>query len=262
MTIAGANGRISTGSFSILRDASIESPYQAAIKAEAAKRRSNPIAAAIAHWTALIVQVVCYPLFYAGYNTAFKLEIHGAEKLKDVKGPVLFISNHIAPFDSFLFDIFVSPFSKLPPFRFMGTTRFAAPMLKILNALGIVGLIYLLFGVLKVTRGQGVEKAVAPAVDVVKKGGTVCVFPEGQMWDASKNALPIGPFKWGAAHIALQTSVQIIPVALKREGKRTFRDRLVASIGDAYHADMSSTPEHVADDMRHKVLELHTKIRL
>ena len=211
------------------------------------------------HFISYVFQAVCWPIFYIFYNTFFDLTINGKDKLKDIKEPIIFISNHISSYDSFVFDLFVSPFSRIQPFRFMGTTEVSHWCLKILKYTGILHLVYLLFGVIKVTYGKGAEIATIPAADIIERGGTVAIFPEGKIWMNKTDSDSIGPFKWGAAILARNTNALVIPVAFKKSKSGLGRIKLIVNIGEAYKVNLFERPEVVTDDMRNKVLELYNK---
>lgn len=204
-----------------------------------------------------IFQIICWPIFFIFYRMFFKLRINGRENLKNIKEPVIFISNHIGSYDSFVFDLFASPFSRIQPFRFMGTTQVTPWYLKILKYTGILHLIYLVFGVIKVTHGKGAEIATIPAADIIERGGTVAIFPEGKIWMNKNESDPIGPFKWGAAILARNTNALVVPVAFRRESPGLWRRKLVVNIGEPYKINLFDRPEVVTDDMRDRVVGLY-----
>ncbi len=204
-----------------------------------------------------IFQGVFYPLFFIVYNTFFNLTIRGKENLKKIKEPVIFISNHISAYDSFIFDLFVRPFSRITPFRFIGTTKVTPWYLRILKYTGVLYIIYLLFGVIKVTYGKGAEIATLPASEIINKGGTVAIFPEGKIWTENIESEPIGPFKWGAAILARNTGALVIPVAFRRGKKGLIRKKLFVNIGKPYRINNYERPEKVTDVMRSSVVELY-----
>ena len=211
----------------------------------------------IRHYASLVTQALFYPIFYFLYHAIFDLQINGQKNLKDLERPLLFVSNHIAFYDSFIFDLFTSPFTKIPPYHFMGTTQVTTWYLKIFKYSGLTYFVFLLFGVLKVTYGQGAEKAIVPTLNVIGRGGTVAIFPEGRIWDQKKTGLEIGPFKWGAAMIALKTGVTVVPVSMKKIVRPLKRTQIIVNIGEPYTVDRFDTPEEVADEMREKVIGLY-----
>lgn len=204
-------------------------------------------------------QSICLPFFLIIYNSFFKLSIHGKKNIKNIKGPVLFVSNHIGFYDSFIFDLFVHPFSKILPFRFMGSRVFIVPMLAVLKLLGIIDIIYFFFGVFRVTPGEGAEKSLKKAYEIIKNGGTVAMYPEGRIWHPT-NVHPeaVGPFKWGAAILAKNTGVQVVPVAIvKTHDPELVRTRIDVQIGRPFFVDGGNAPEVIALDMHEKVVELY-----
>lgn len=212
----------------------------------------------------LFIQSVCAPIFFLIYHFCFTLKIRGKENLADTTGPMLFISNHIGFYDSFIFDLFVRPFSHILPFRFMGSRRFLAPFLALLKCIGIIDLVYFLFGVFRITPGEGAEKSLKKAYEIVKNKGTVVMYPEGRIWHPTTvHPEAIGPFKWGAAILAKNTGVQVIPVSFRKttrfdsKGLMRFRKQINVVIGKPYHVDESKAPEVIAEEMRRRVVELY-----
>lgn len=208
------------------------------------------------HTFPFFVQSLFLPIFYIAYHSIFALKIEGRENLKTIKGPVIFISNHISFYDSFMFDLFVHPFSHILPFRFMGSRVFIVPLLAVLKVIGIVDLIYFLFGVFRITPGEGAEKSLKKAYEIVKRGGTVVMYPEGRIWRPT-NVHPenIGPFKWGAAILAKNTGVRVVPVSMKRTvSKERARTKIDVVIGKPFFVDSQLRPEQIAEEMRKKVV--------
>lgn len=211
------------------------------------------------HTFPFFVQSMFVPIFAILYYSIFNLKISGRENLKKTKGPMLFVSNHISFYDSFIFDLFVHPFSHILPFRFMGSRVFIVPMLAVLKVIGIIDIVYFLFGVFRVTPGEGAEKSLKHAYEIIKRGGTVAMYPEGKIWSPT-NVHPeeVGPFKWGAAILAKNTGVQVIPVSMKRTANpANWRTKIEVHIGKPYHVDGNKAPEILASEMRDKVVELY-----
>jgi 1-acyl-sn-glycerol-3-phosphate acyltransferase len=205
-----------------------------------------------------ITQSIFNPIFKLVYGVVFDLQIKGRRNLKGLKGPTLFISNHIGFYDSFIFDLFVQPFSHFLPFRFMGSRKFIVPMLMVLKMIGLIDLVYFFFGVFRITPGEGAEKSLKKAYEIVRNKGTVVMYPEGKIWRPTHvHPEPIGPFKWGAAILAKNTGVQVIPVSfkkIKQAGKKTI---LEVNIGKMFFVDQTKKPEEIADDMRGVVVGLY-----
>ncbi len=211
----------------------------------------------ISYWVSFVVQGIFYPIFYVGYRLAFSLSIKGKGNLRGIKGPVIFIANHIGIHDSFVFDLFTRPFSNIPPYRFMGTSKFEIMYLKVFKYLGIIEIVYKLFGVFKVNYGEGAEKALVPAYEIIKNNGTVVIFPEGKIWPRWNDTMPVGPFKWGAAFLAKNTGAIVVPVSFHQHSKNFIRDYLDVKIGEPYYVNPEMAPEKIAEEMREKVLGLY-----
>ncbi len=214
----------------------------------------------------LFIQSIFAPIFHIIYNLCFVLKIRGKEHLDNTAGPMLFVSNHIGFYDSFIFDFFVQPFSHIMPFRFMGSRRFIVPFLAVLKLIGVIDIIYFLFGVFRVTPGEGAEKSLKKAYEIVKNKGTVVMYPEGRIWLPTKvHPEAIGPFKWGAAILAKNTGVQVVPVSFRKtirtdsKGFMKVRRLIEVEIGKPYHVDASLAPEVIAEDMRNRVIGLFEK---
>lgn len=211
------------------------------------------IADFLSHWTSRIVQNIGTIFFRVLFHSFFKMQIKGAKWMRRAHGPALIVSNHIAPYDSFMFHLFFRIGSPLLPLRFMGVLKFSVPFLNFLSRIGVVQVIYLLFGVFVIIQGEGVEKALVNARRILKQGGTVVIFPEGRM---SRNG-QIGEFKQGAAILAKETGVQVIPVSVKKT-KRAVRNLIHINVGKPFAIEKSMSTEDAIQKMRDTVLNLHS----
>lgn len=203
-----------------------------------------------------IVQGFGTVFFRLLFNLLFDVEIRGKEHISNERGPIILVSNHVVFYDSFLFHLFFNPFSSLLPLRFMAVTRFDFGFFNLLYKVGIIPLVYVLFGVFIVTQGEGLEKNLRNAKDILQEGGTVTIFPAGSM--RPDNSL--GEFKRGAAVLASMTNTAIIPIALKRfkvKGKRT---RFVISVGLKFNILKENSVDESTDHIKMCVSELHGKI--
>lgn len=218
--------------------------------------RSQRINLDIQKYVAKVVQGFGTIFFRILFNLLFKIEIHGKENIAREKGPVIIVSNHIVFFDSFIFHLFFSPLASLLPLRFLGVTKFNVPALNFLSSIGLVQLVYLLFGVSIVTKGEGLEKNLKNPIKILQHGGTVTIFPAGSMRaDGS-----LGDFKRGAAALAQMTGAPIIPVAIKRFKARGKRTRFALSVGNKFEINASESESEATLSIRSKVEELHNQI--
>ena len=90
-----------------------------------------------------------------------------------------------------------------------------------------LGLLLRMLGVFPVNRGAGDMSAIDHAVELVKGGQLVGIFPEGTR---NRTGGPMKP-KSGTAFIARQTGADILPCALLFGERQGFRSRITVKIG-------------------------------
>ena len=90
-----------------------------------------------------------------------------------------------------------------------------------------LGLLLRTLGVFPVNRGAGDMSAIDHAVELVKGGQLVGIFPEGTR---NRTGGPMKP-KSGTAFIARQTGADILPCALLFGERQGFRSRITVKIG-------------------------------
>ena len=178
----------------------------------------------------------------------FRLRASGKEHLPREGGYVL-SANHISNFDPWPLGLPLFPDRQL---RFMAKVElFRSPLWPILK----------FGGAFKVHRGEGDTEAIKTAVRLVREGEAVAIFPEGTRRSKGlvKKRRP-RPHK-GAARVALEAGVPLIPAAIAgtdrltrlgplrvaygppvelddlrdhdlREGARIGTERLMAAIGE------------------------------
>ena len=206
-------------------------------------------------YVARIVQSFGTIFFRILFGILLDIQIEGKENLKDLKGPLIIVSNHVVFYDSFIFHLFFTPFSPLLPLRFMGVGKFNNKVLNFLYSIGIIPFIYTLFGTFLIYPGEGLEKNLRNAKEILEKNGTVVIFPAGSM--RPDNSL--GEFKRGAAALAMMTSSPILPVALKRS-KGNFRCKISLHIGRQFRLAPNSSYDKETQLIHSKVEEIHCKI--
>lgn len=91
----------------------------------------------------------------------------------------------------------------------------------------ILGSILRWVHVFPVERGTGDMSAVEKAIDNLREGGLLGIFPEGTR-SLDDNLLR---FKSGMAHIAKSAEVGVVPCSLKYIGKLGFRTRIEVTFG-------------------------------
>lgn len=147
-------------------------------------------------------------------HALYHVEVLGKDKLPLNCGYVV-CSNHRSNFDP----IFLGIHTK-PQLNFMAKEElFYNPFVRII----LRGL-----GAFPVSRGKGDTSAIDHAVELIREGKVLAMFPEGTR---SKDGKPLRP-KSGAAVVAAQTKADVVPAAIYFTGKLRFRSRVIVSFGD------------------------------
>jgi 1-acyl-sn-glycerol-3-phosphate acyltransferase len=169
------------------------------------------------------------------------VEVSGLERL-DRRGPVLIVANHQGGFVDPALLAAVLP--RMPRFLAMARLWKVWPIRPLLALAGALPVQRAVDG----TTGRNVH-AFHAADDVLREGGVVAIFPEGQASD-----LPhLLPVKTGAARIALGArargagGIRIVPVGLIYERKQTARSRAFVRIGHPIEVDHEA-PHLLAPD--------------
>ncbi len=148
----------------------------------------------------------------------FKVEVYGRENLPQEGGFIL-ASNHISDYDPILIGI-----------KLKRQLNFMAKAELFENKL--FGAVLRGLGAFPVERGKGDNTAIMKAIDTVKGGDVLAIFPEGTR---SKDG-QLRRFKSGAIVVAAQTGANIIPTSVYIEGiydsKRKLRPRVVVRYGE------------------------------
>ena len=168
-----------------------------------------------------IIQVIAQPLFFIIYKLLYKLEVRDVKNLQGIQKPILIISNHRSINDPWLIGASLPMFSRFLPVYYIGGTRFNPPLLW-LYKIGIISLVYWLFGAFALPNEGTFEEKIQPIIKILKQGNAVVMFPEGGR--KSRTGI-VGEFKAGTAEVFLRTGIPILPVGIKKlnEHNRTLR---------------------------------------
>jgi 1-acyl-sn-glycerol-3-phosphate acyltransferase len=123
----------------------------------------------------------------------FELEIAGQENFPS-KGPLLVVGNHTAAMEAVMLNVY-----SRTPIEMLGAADTPAEM--------IVEVIGNLYGMIPIHRGSYDRAAMRNALDVLKQGGLIGLFPEGGIWEeGKKKALP------GIAWLSIQSGAPVLPI--------------------------------------------------
>ena len=174
--------------------------------------RSSAVAYPYPRWAMrfpmTLIRPLVYHLFFLPLTWIMcRVRVAGAERLANVKGPVLFISNHITHVDAPLI------LSALPwRYRTSLAIAMAGEMLrdwrqnaKVKYALGAG-----IFNVFSLPRQSGFRQSFAYAGEATDRGYSVLIFPEGTETKDGR----LQPFRAGIGLLASELNVPIVPIML------------------------------------------------
>ena len=202
---------------------------------------------------ATIGQYLIFPVVWI-LSKIFLCEVvfHGEEHFRDMAGkPAILIANHISLYDSFLLRL-SSHWKRLHVY-FMGVTKFNIPQMQWLWNIGIIPIVYKLFGVFTVIPGKGLDKNLMVPKAILSRGDAVFIFPEGSI----NTSGTLMPFKKGAAVLAISTGVPIIPIGFRVINKSTRRS-IIISIGEPITFSSDSDSDVVSRQLEVRIGELVT----
>lgn len=158
---------------------------------------------------------VIRPLGNLFCKTYYKVEYEGLENI-DRKGGFIIAPNHVTEFDP----LFIAMASKRLYHYIAKYELFTNPVLKKaithLNGFPIV-------------RGRGDMTAINYAIELIRRGEVLCIFPEGTR---SPDSTP-KTAKSGVGLMARKTGADVIPVAIYMENKDKKGSRVVVKFGKA-----------------------------
>lgn len=134
----------------------------------------------------------------AVFRIVFRWEVAGSENVP-MTGPVLIASNHISLLD--------------PPVIGCAISRKIHFMAKAeLFRYPVLGSLFRYFGAFPVRRGMADRNAIRKALDLLKQGEVIGIFPEGTR---NRTGEAIAPHH-GVALLAIKANASIVPAAIKR----------------------------------------------
>jgi 1-acyl-sn-glycerol-3-phosphate acyltransferase len=150
----------------------------------------------------------------------FRLETRGLERLP--RGGFVLAANHVSNFDPWPLGIPLFPQRWL---RFMAKSElYWWPFSPILNAAGAF----------KVRRGEGDAEAIEKAVELVRAGEIVVMFPEGTRQTKGLRKTRTARPHSGAARIAHLAGAPLVPAAIKGTDRLVLLAKLKVAYGEPF----------------------------
>ena len=171
------------------------------------------------YWYWFIQTFFFQPVTGLAIRLFYRVEVSGKENLSKLKTPVIAVANHKGIVDSFLMG-FVFPWSsKFYPMRYMAEEiKFNGPFLDFFRKIKLLKLLYRIGGAFPSGRGLGLEGAIQHPLKLLAKGETIVMFPEGRIIKEPS----LGIFYPGAAALALRSSANLLPIAIRPVGRKIF----------------------------------------
>jgi 1-acyl-sn-glycerol-3-phosphate acyltransferase len=190
-----------------------------------------------------------YPVMYG----LFRLRASGTENLPDDTGFVL-AANHTSNFDPWPLGMPIWPGRHL---RFMAKSELFNPVLSPFLRAG---------GAFKVRRGQADVEAMRIAVDLVREGEIVVMFPEGTRRAKGMRKKHVARAHTGAARIALTAEAPLVPAAIAGTDRLTRLGPLRVAFGEPLNlsdlegVDQKSAAAEATDRLMARIEELHASL--
>lgn len=196
----------------------------------------------------LFIGLVSWPIVMGLY----RLRARGQEHLPE--GGFVLAANHTSNFDPWALGIPLLPQRQL---RFMAKSELFNPLLAPILRAG---------GAFKVRRGEGDVEALRTAVDLVRDGEIVVMFPEGTRREKGLRKKHLARAHTGAARIALGAGAPLVPAAIKGTDRLARLGPLRVVFGepldlsDLEGLDIKSASEEATTRLMARIEELHSTL--
>jgi 1-acyl-sn-glycerol-3-phosphate acyltransferase len=188
-----------------------------------------------------LIGVLSWPLL----KVLYRLRAHGIENLPASGGFVL-AANHVSNFDPWPLGVPLFPGRYL---RFMGKSELFWPPL---------GWLIGSAGAFKVRRGQRDTEAIATAVELVREGHVVVMFPEGTRQRKGIVKKHVARPRTGAARIAIEGGVPLVPAAIVGTDRLSRLGALRVVYGQPLAPE--GTPQELTDKLMAEIDRLHATL--
>jgi 1-acyl-sn-glycerol-3-phosphate acyltransferase len=174
------------------------------------------------------------PVVRYGLRLGWRIQVHGARNVPR-SGPVILAANHIGLLDG--------------PALVALTRRLTFALVKREAFTGAVGQVLIHLGQISLNRREIDPQAIKRAVQVLRAGKVLAVFPEG-----GRSGGEVAWAKGGAAYLAMITGAPIVPVAIlgtREPGQRKnqipqLRKPIHVVYGEPFNVPRSSWPRRKA----------------
>lgn len=166
-------------------------------------------------------------------HIAFRMRYEGMENI-DQSGGFMVCSNHRTNLDPLFIAQKIKPQLFFMAKQELFKNKFFGALIKALGAF-------------PVERGKGDSGAIDFAVDTLRSGRVLAMFPEGTR---SKDGVPQKP-KSGAALVAIQTKANVLPVGISFEQPLHFRSTVTIRYGKPVRFEELGATKGLPSEMKH-----------
>jgi 1-acyl-sn-glycerol-3-phosphate acyltransferase len=199
--------------------------------------------------TYTVIGLLSWPVLYGIY----RLRSRGLENVPE--GGCVLACNHVSSFDPWALGVPLWPRRQL---RFMAKSElYWWPLTIVLNGAGAF----------PVRRGQGDVQAIETAVRLARDGHIVAMFPEGTRRQKGLVKRFEARPRSGAARIALEAGVPLVPAAVAGTDRLTRLGRLRVRYGQPIEiddlrgsADVAEAAHEATERLMEKILELEAAL--
>ena len=202
-----------------------------------------------------ILQGVMHPIV----KNELSLRVFGLDRLNDVRGPVIFYSNHSSHLDATLIMCTL-------PDRWQRKTAVGAARDYFFDVWWRQAFTALVYGGFPIDRSRGARGAIDKARELVRDGWSIVVFPEGTRSPDGH----LQRFRHGAARLALELGVDPLPIAIVGAYQAMPKGRwwpgpgrpvVTIRYGDPIHATEGESHQSLSLRMQQAVSELFDEDR-
>ncbi len=183
-----------------------------------------------------VLQKVHYILFFIVYKVFMCVEVRGLGLLEIEPGPFIFAMNHTHEADATTFPLILPFWSRHFPLFFVAAAK---ERYKTFGWRGYLygGRFFNALGAYSVFSGhQNYAYALQTHERILKKGYSMCIFPEGKRTPDGA----LGPVRGGLGYLTYATGAKVVPVAVQGFYRLTLKDfflrraKLTLTIGEPF----------------------------
>lgn len=160
--------------------------------------------------TPLILQATLWPFTRVILKLFVNFKVEGIHNIEEVRGAIIFASNHVSELDPVLVRAALPCFSRFAPLFYVSRENYLDSIEGIRKHL-YGGVFFKAWGAYPVEAGKkDYAKSLKNHVNLLKDGCSVCIFPEGRMSEDGN----LGEVHGGTAFLAKVTNAKICPVTI------------------------------------------------